>query len=187
MNRKTNAIHLDHVNFDKVLNVLQKTVAALVDGERGVKKQDLLYSIIYYIRMYPDRVHHPKEEEHLFPILLEKCPDAHNLIERLKLQHSEGNQRISELHEALNAFVTSPDNGRDKLRNAASAFVAFQRDHIGLEERELLPKAVEVLSPVDWSRVEKAFGSNTDPLFGENIEMGFQSLFARITAPNQRN
>lgn len=186
MARANNVIHLDHVNFDKVLNVLQETVKALVTGEgRDRQKEDLLYSIIYYIRMYPDRVHHPKEEECLFPILLKKCPDVLDLIEKLKGQHAEGAGRIRELTEALNAFSASPDNARDRLMNAASAFVTFQRDHIGLEERELLPKAVEVLSSEDWNHIEKAFRSNVDPVFGENVETGFQSLFNRITASNE--
>lgn len=185
MARKENVIHLDHVNFDKVLNVLQETVKALVDGEGiGHQKQELLYSIIHYIRMYPDRVHHPKEEECLFPILLKKCPDVSDLLEKLKTQHTEGVEKITELNEALKAFATSPDNARDRLKAAASALVAFQREHIGLEERELLPKAVEVLSPEDWNLIEKAFKSNVDPIFGENVETGFQSLFNRIIASN---
>lgn len=183
MARTNNVIHLDHINFDKVLNVLQETVQALVSGgSKDRQKEDLLYSIIYYIRMYPDRVHHPKEEECLFPILLKKCPDVLELIDKLKGQHAEGAGRISALTEALNAFSASPDNARDRLMDAASAFVAFQREHIGLEERELLPKAAEVLSSEDWNHIEKAFRSNTDPVFGENVETGFQSLFDRITA-----
>lgn len=185
MARTKNVIHLDHVNFDKVLNVLQETVKSLVDEEgKHRQKQELLYSIIYYIRMYPDRVHHPKEEECLFPILLEKCPDTFDLIESLKDQHTESVERIGELSEALEAFTAFPDEARDRLRDAASSFVTFQREHIGLEERELLPKAIEVLSSEDWGRIEKAFRSNVDPIFGENVETGFQSLFNRIMATN---
>lgn len=185
MTRKKNAIHLDHINFDKVLNVLQDTVTELVDGNsKDRKKQDLLYSIIYYIRMYPDQVHHPKEEKYLFPVLLRKCPDARDLIEQLKGQHGDGDQRIQEMNEALNAFVKSPDETKERLRDATSKFITFQRDHIGLEERELLPKAYEVLSDEDWEQIEKAFKSNSDPLFGENIETGYQSLLKRITSQN---
>lgn len=183
MARKNNVIHLDHINFDRVLNVLQDTVSELVDGNsKDRQKQDLLYSIIYYIRMYPDQVHHPKEEKHLFPIMLQKCPDARDLIDRLKAQHSMGEQRVGELNDALNAFVKSPEDTKDQLKDAASKFIAFQRDHIGLEERELLPKAYDVLSDDDWEQIEKAFKSNSDPLFGENIETAYQSLFQRITS-----
>lgn len=181
MDRKQNAIHLDHINFDKVLNVLQATVSELVDGNSNDRqKQDLLYSIIYYIRMYPDRVHHPKEEKHLFPILLQKDPELKNLIDQLQGQHNMGEKHVGELNEALNAFMKAPENKTDQLQGAAAKFIAFQRNHIGLEERELLPKAYEVLSDDDWVRIEKAFQSNADPLFGENIETGYQSLFQRI-------
>lgn len=182
MSRKTNLIHLDHVNFDKVLNVLDDTVAELVNGNpRDQKKQDLLFSIVFYIRMYPDKVHHPKEETQLFPVLLAKCPEVHDLIERLKEQHAEGESRIEALNKAINEFVKTPDDKKDQLREAADEFIAFQREHIGLEERELLPKAYEVLSDDDWDKIERAFKSNSDPVFGENIETGYQSLFKKIT------
>ena len=66
--------------------------------------------------------------------------------------------------------------------DAASAFVAFQRERIGLVEHELLPQAVEALSLEDWNHIKKALRSNTDRVFGENVKTGFQSLFDRITA-----
>ena len=114
--------------------------------------------------------------------MLKKCPDVLELIDKLKGQHVEGTGRIRVLTEALNAFSASPDNARDRLMDAASAFVAFQREHIGLVEHELLPKAVEALSPEDWNHIEKALRSNTDRVFGENVKTDFQSLFDRITA-----
>ena len=70
----------------------------------------------------------------------------------------------------------------DVLRKAAAdRFIAFQRDHMGLEEREVLPLAKEKLRPEDWAHVERAFESNSDPLFGENLASGFQALYQRIT------
>ncbi|MDB9704368.1 hypothetical protein OAA86_09875 [Rhodospirillales bacterium] len=74
------------------------------------------------------------------------------------------------LTEAQNAFSASPDNVRDRLMDAASAFVAFQRERIGLVEHELLPKAAEVLSPEDWNHIEKALRSNTDPVLGKMLK-----------------
>jgi len=61
----------------------------------------------------------------LFPILLKKCPNVLELIDKLEGQHVEGTGRIRLLTEALNAFSASPDNVRDRLMDAASAFVAF--------------------------------------------------------------
>lgn len=176
-------IHRDHVNFDKVLTVLQDTADALSEAEgRATPAQlDLLCSIVYYIRTFPDRVHHPKEEQELFPLLLKRRPDAAALITRLQAQHAEGEASVAALSAAVDKLEKCPEDGRAEVQVAAVAYVTFQRDHIGLEERELLPMARAALTANDWSRVNRAFGRDSDPMFGENLETGFRSLFERIT------
>ena len=56
-------ISRDHVNLDQVLNVLETAVDGLAPDQ---SKPDLepLYLAIFYIRVFPDRCHHPKEERY---------------------------------------------------------------------------------------------------------------------------
>jgi hypothetical protein len=51
----------------------------------------------------------------------------------------------------------------------------------GVEEREVLPAARACLKDDDWKPIRRAFAKNTDPVFGEHIEMGFRALFDRTT------
>lgn len=184
MTNAIDIIHRDHMNFDKVLKVLQDTALALSQGggRATLAKLDLLYSIVYYIRTFPDRVHHPKEEKELFPLLLKRRPDAVALIARLQAQHAEGEARVAALSDAVDKLEKSPEDGKAQLQAAAEAYVTFQREHIGLEERELLPMARAALTAADWSSVDRAFGHDSDPMFGDNLETGFRTLFERITA-----
>jgi len=50
-----------------------------------------------------------------------------------------------------------------------------------VEEREVLPAARACLKDDDWKPIRRAFAKNTDPVFGEHIEMGFRALFDRTT------
>ena len=64
----TNAIeiiHRDHVNLDRFLNVLETVVDGLAPDQLKLDLE-LLYSAVYYTRVFPDRCHHPKEERYLF-------------------------------------------------------------------------------------------------------------------------
>lgn len=180
-------IHRDHVNLDKVLSVLKFTVDRLSD-DKGVggdsSASSVLHSIIYYIRTFPDRMHHLKEEAYLFPLLLKRRPESKDIIARLVEQHEEGKSRIEELNDAVVGFDKTSGESKSRLLNAANAYIEFQRQHIGLEERELLPMAREALTADDWDQVRKAFVSDNDPLFGENMETGFRVLFERITKEN---
>ena len=115
-------IHRDHVNLDRVLNVLETTVDGLAP-DQPKPNLELLYSAVYYNRVFPDRCHHPKEERCLFGAVRVRC----------------------------------------------------------LEERELIPVARNPLEPADWGAINRAFGTDSDPLFGENMETGFRSLSEKIT------
>ena len=172
-------IRQEHRNIDRVLAALQDAVDGLSAAE---PKPDLepLFSIVYYIRVFPDRLHHPKEEEFLFKALRRRSPQSAATLDELERQHDSARTLIDELDRALKDADRDWPDGLAALREAAETYITFQREHIGLEEREVMPRARECLKPADWGAIDRAFASNLDPLFGENLEAGFRALFARI-------
>ena len=48
---------------------------------------ELLGAMIYYIDAFPERFHHPKEDEYLFRLLRVRHPDAAPLLDRLNIEH----------------------------------------------------------------------------------------------------
>lgn len=182
-------IHQDHVNLDQVLDVLESEVdrlpASLGPGDSR-PDLELLHRIVYYIRVFPDRIHHPKEERFLFPMLAERAPELKEVIGRLQQQHAEGEDRLAALQAALKTVDDSYPDGLDELRTATASYIAFQREHMGLEERELLPAARRVLKSDDWPALDRAFARDSDPMFGANLETGFRALFERIKRSRPR-
>jgi branched-chain amino acid transport system ATP-binding protein len=187
MNDAIDIIHREHVNLDRVLGVLEDEVRRLITANgrsNGKPDLELLYSVVYYIRIFPDRVHHPKEEKFLFPALVERSPELKDVIDELERQHTEGERRIDDLEAALRRCDTCFPDGISELQKASDSYVDFQRRHMSLEERELMPQAREVLESGDWASINRAFAKDSDPLFGEIVETGFRVLLERIT--NQR-
>jgi branched-chain amino acid transport system ATP-binding protein len=131
--------------------------------------------------VFPDKLHHPKEEEYLFQALRRRKPDSVALLDELEMQHVEGGRLIAELERALKDYDRNYPDGLEVLRKATQTYVDAQREHIAREEREVLPLARKYLKKEDWGDISRAFARNSDPMFGENIETGFQALFERIT------
>ena len=71
-------IHRDHVNLDRFLNVLETVVDGLVP-DQPKPNLELLYSAVYYTRVFPDRCHHPKEERYLFGAVRVLCLEEREL------------------------------------------------------------------------------------------------------------
>ena len=82
-------IHDEHRALASVLQGLR----FIVDGIRDGKMQPdfrLLAAMVDYITRVPEKVHHPKEDDYLFPLLCRRSEKAAELIDTLEKQHSEG-------------------------------------------------------------------------------------------------
>jgi hemerythrin-like domain-containing protein len=141
----------------------------------------VLRAMIYYIDAFPERLHHPKENEVLFPRILARSPSAATLLQELRDEHEKGAQLIRDLERALTAFELAWPFGADRFEEAVRAYSDFHWDHMRREERVLLPLAEQVLTEEDWKVVATEFARNEDPI-ADLREKDFAQLFSRIVS-----
>ena len=58
-------------------------------------------AMLRYIDEYPERLHHPKEDQFLFARLAKRSADARKLIDDLKSEHVQGARLIRDLERAF--------------------------------------------------------------------------------------
>lgn len=173
-------IHQDHVNLDKVLTVLLEVGGDLPE-QRSEDALSVLNDCVYYIEVFPERFHHPKEETILFPFVRRKRPDLAPVLNELETQHESGRKAIEEMAESLRKLASDWDGNREAFQEQVRSYVKLQREHMSVEEREILKPVEASLSSVDMNTINRAYGVTTDPLFGENLATGFEALLKRIT------
>jgi hemerythrin-like domain-containing protein len=140
----------------------------------------LLRAMLFYIDEFPERLHHRKEDELLFPMLRARCPDLAGALDQLERDHAHGERAIRELQHALLAFEVLGEPRREAFERAAQDYVEFYLRHMALEESEVLPAALRVLDSADWAAIDAAFAMNRDPLTGHEPEDDYRPLFTRI-------
>lgn len=145
---------------------------------------ELFHAIVHYIQDFPDRFHHPKENDYLFDALAKRSPGARKAIHDLMEEHEKGEKKTIDLQWKLEDWEKNPDDEAKKAAflDAADEFVDFQRKHIGHEEQKIIPAAREHLTQNDWRRINEAFGDHEDPIFGDKPKEAFDHLFAKIVA-----
>ena len=77
--------------------------------ERGPGKEpesffDVLRTMLFYIDEFPERLHHPKESDLLFPRVARLAPETMEVIVRLENDHSNGEAAVRELQHLLLAW-----------------------------------------------------------------------------------
>lgn len=145
---------------------------------------DVLRAMLFYIDEFPERRHHPKESQLLFPLLRERAPALAPVLGRLDADHARGEHAIRALEHALLAFEVMGPARRENFEAAVRRYIDFYLGHMALEEEAVLPVARQVLGPADWAVLDEAFAADADPLTGHapsdarNDE--YRALFQRI-------
>lgn len=140
----------------------------------------VLRAMLFYIDEFPERLHHAKESEVLFPRLREKAPEVGPVLDRLDREHAAGEAMIRDLGHALLAFEMMGRSRRDAFEDRLERYVRFYLDHMGTEEREVLPAAQARLSAQDWAELDATFTAHRDPLTGHEPEDDYREVFRRI-------
>lgn len=177
--RATQKIYDEHRSISAVLSGLRELARAAADP--GVRPEfPVLAAMIRYIDAFPERSHHPKEEQFLFQPLERLAPDAARpLLGTLRTQHRDGERLVRELERALLAVEVAEGGSQ------AGAFVAavdryadFHWNHMRIEEKELLPLAERYFGEEEWRSAAEAFEGNPDPIADSRDD--FSRLFGRI-------
>ena len=139
-----------------------------------------LRAMIFYVDEFPEKRHHRKESELLFPKLRARTPLSRELLDDLDADHARGERNIRDLEHALLGFEMMGEARRQPFEAAAQRYVDFYLTHMSKEEREVLPLAERVLTADDWAELDAAFAKNRDPLTGHPAEADYAALFTRI-------
>ena len=177
--RAVGIIKDEHRSLAAVVNGLQSLVTHSV-ASGALPDFALLRAMLFYIQAFPERQHHPKEDEFLFARLRLRSAECDAVMAELAQQHQGGASALA----ALSNAVTFCENGQDPdgkaLLGQVNQFAQSQWQHMHLEESIVLPAASRYLQADDWALIAQAFAGNTDPRFTQESEDSFASLFARL-------
>jgi len=139
-----------------------------------------LRAMLFYVDEFPEKRHHRKESELLFPRLRARTPLARDLLDQLDDEHERGHARIRDIEHALTEYeMLGPARAADFDR-ALRRYVDFYLAHMALEEDEIFPLAERHLTDEDWRQLDAELAGEPDPLTGRSPDEEYRVLFDRI-------
>ena len=172
-------IHDEHAALAAMLRSILMLLAR--HKARGTMPDfSLLRAMLFYVDEFPEKRHHRKETELLFPKLRARTPMARDLLDRLDQEHGMGERLVRDLEHDLLGFEMMGESRRAAFESASRRYVDFYMAHMRLEEEKVLPLAERALLPEDWAELDEAFATNRDPLTGHKPDDEYRALFARI-------
>ncbi len=169
--------HAEHRHFARLLDLLEQQVVAF-HADDG-PNYELMLDVVSYLRYFPDRYHHRREDV-AFACLVKRDPGLKPLIAQMLQEHrviaAAGTELLSYLQQVIDDVVTE----RAKVEAAAATYLVYYRRHLALEDRDLVPRAEQLLTAQDWEAVVAATPAGPDPLFGEDAEQRYRELRRQI-------
>jgi hemerythrin-like domain-containing protein len=159
-------IHDEHAALAAMLQSLRMMV------QRGPAQEpenffDVLRAMLFYIDEFPERLHHTKETELLFPPVRARAPHLKDTLDKLDKDHAHGEATVRDLQHQLLAWELLGESRRAAFEQSVKRYLDFYLDHMRLEETVIMPEAEKVLTADDWKALDAAFATNCDPLTGK--------------------
>ncbi len=184
MNHQQQALSIirgEHHTLAAVINALEHVAVDMAAGKL-TPDYKLLWSILYYIEEFPERMHHPKEDAVLFPRIRTRTHDIDDALDELGRQHVNSHPRLDALKTLLGRMQADIPGAVPEFATKVAAYASFHWKHMAQEESVVLPKAAEVFTALDWAEVAASFAENKDPLQSgptQNSEW-FRQFYRRI-------
>lgn len=167
----------DHRNLARLWDLLGRELKVFKDS--GQPDYGLVETILDYCLNYPDLCHHPKEDL-IYEKLAERDPAAAKTIGDLKREHEKLASLTWRFSTAVSNVLEDEQLPRDWFMDIANDFLVFSRNHMQMEEVLFFPAARKSLTAKDWVELEAAIENVNDPLFGEDKQEKYESLFQDI-------
>ena len=105
----------EHAAVSAVLRSMLQMLERGPDDEQPERFFDVLRAMLFYIDEFPERRHHPKESDLLFPKIARVAPQLMPVIQHLEEDHLSGEHRVRELQHLLLAWELLGDSRRPAL------------------------------------------------------------------------
>jgi hemerythrin-like domain-containing protein len=182
MTDPTEMLEEEHRFIAKVVGVAP-VLADRVEAGQAVEA-GMLREIVEFMRTYADKFHHGKEEDLLFPALIEKGVPVHGCpIGALTAEHVTGRALVKGLAEATDVLDNDVSSAREDVVKNLRGIAELYPNHIWKEDYLLFPMTHKVMRPEElqglyqaFQEVEESMGKDTH----HRLEQWAEQLEQRI-------
>jgi hemerythrin-like domain-containing protein len=152
MNKATQNLEDDHVFILELVEIMQKMAASSSVNPEQVEE------VVHIIRNFADGLHHAKEENLLFPLMVEKgfSTEAGPVAVMLS-DHEQGRHYVKEMADGALALKAGNSSATGWIREAMRGYADLLQAHIAKENNVLFRMADQIMSHSEESDLISRF------------------------------
>ena len=176
-----------HRMMEHVLTLI-RLQADILHREMEAEEFEFLRKAIGYMHNFPGLIHHPAEEL-IAERLQKQAPGILELCIRLADQHKQFNILEITLLKYIKQAQNGDEHAHGLIKKLCNTYCMEYFNHIAVEEKELLSRAISFLKTKDWLDIGMNTNLAMDPLADPNILKLHENLYDYIlsTDPNLKS
>jgi hemerythrin-like domain-containing protein len=140
-----------------------------------------LDEIVEFVQVFADKCHHAKEEDLLFPAMVEAgIPKEHGPIGAMLAQHEKGRAYIQNVKKAAADYRGGNPKAARTISDNARGYAALLSQHIDKEDHILYPMADARLTAAKQAELLKAFERVEKEIVGAGKHEQFHAMLERL-------
>lgn len=167
----------DHKNMTRLLSLLER------ESNRILEEQDadieLMQDVMHYMTVYPDAVHHPKEDR-IYAELKKVRPELSAGFSRITVDHQAIAQQGLRLRNDIDLIQAGAMVKRKAVVRDALLYANTLRNHMQWEELDLFRRIEEMIRSGHTHLETDDFPAAADPVFGARLKRSFDRRFERL-------
>ncbi|HQQ63456.1 MAG TPA: hemerythrin domain-containing protein [Pseudomonadales bacterium] len=168
-------LHNEHKYMTKLMNVLVEQVGVIDEG--GTPDLNIMYDVARYMVEFSDASHHPREDI-IYRKLAERDTSNKAEVVNLLIEHESTTKKTDSLLRSIRDALDNPTaEAIQNVRHRCDDYVSSLNTHMDLEESQVFPRILEILTETDWTDIINDIQPASDPLFGKTVEKHYEDLF----------
>ncbi|MHC1718338.1 MAG: hemerythrin domain-containing protein [Acidaminococcaceae bacterium] len=177
--KPTDVLKEEHQGVKLSLRILEQLCKKINEGKPDEKAILIteFTKLLEFFKVFVDKCHHSKEEDVLFPALLDAgLPKQGGPIQVMLAEHDIGRKLVAEMAVALNDLKEDLPNAETRLVHAADNYRELLKNHIAKEDEVLYPMADTRISAF----VQQGMIEEFEDIESEKIGQGAHEEFHKM-------
>ena len=162
MKTATQNLENDHVYILRLIDVMERMVMTLATDITDMEM------VVNLIKKYADGYHHAKEENLLFPLMVQKgYSTEHGPVSVMLHDHADGRRFVKGMSDAIALYKAGDESVLPDIYMNMEGYVELLRAHIGKENNVLFKMADKAFSTSEQEHLLSEFAAVETNSYGD--------------------
>lgn len=167
----------EHEMIERAMDVLKKELKKITKGDFDAFS---LKRALDFLMEFGDKIHNKKEEDHLFPLMIERGIPKDGPIRVMLMEHDEERGLLQQMLTDIDRLSELSADEKNSFKQKGLDYLKVRAEHIWKENDVLYKMGAQALNDDDKKSLIESFLKVNQDHYGDNAKDQFQQMLNEV-------